>query len=76
MIQTGEIDTESLTKHLTEAPHEVEGTTESNWEVLKSCIWKAGEEIIGQERKNQPDLLLENAESLKPLIESKNRAHN
>ena len=64
-----------MTKHLTEAPHEVEGTAESNWEVLKSCILKA-EEIVGRERKNQPDWFLENAESLKPLTESENRAHN
>ena len=39
-------------KHLTETPR-----VESNWEVLKSCIWKAGEEIIGRERINQPDWL-------------------
>ena len=54
VIKSGEIQCryrESLTKHLTEAPHEVEGTAESNWEVLKSCIWKAGAEIIGRERK-------------------------
>ena len=67
---------ESLMKRLIEVPHEVEGTAESNWEVLKSCIWKAGEETLGRERKIQPDWFLENAESLKPLIESKNRAHN
>ena len=63
-------------KHLTDIPHEVDGTAESNWEIVKSCICKAGEDIIGRERKHQPDWFLENAESLKPLIESKNQAHN
>ena len=67
---------ESLTKHLTEAPHNVESTAENSWEFLKSCIWKAGEEILGRERKTQPDWFQENAEYLKPIIESKNRAHN
>ena len=67
---------ESLMKHLTDIPHEVDGTAESNWEIVKSCIYKAGEDIIGRERKHQPDWFLENAKSLKPLIESKNRAHN
>ena len=43
---------------------------------MKSCVWKAGEEILGRERKTQPDWFIENAETLKPLIESKNRAHN
>ena len=67
---------ENLTEKLLAAPHDSESKAEQNWETLKSCILKAGEETVGQAKKSQPDWFLESNDTLQPLIDGKNKAHN
>ena len=67
---------ENLTEKPLAAPHDSESKAEQNWETLKSCILKARKETVGRAKKSQPDWFLESIDTLQPLIDVKNKAHN
>ena len=67
---------ESLENLLFDKPHRDNGTTEENWEVLKTCIQTAAEETLGRRGQKQPEWFEDSLEELLPLIEAKNRAHS
>lgn len=68
---------ENLTEKLLETPHDSESAAEHNWETLKNCILKSGEEVlVGRAKKTHPDWFVENRDTLQPLIEAKDKAHH
>ena len=54
---------------LLETPHDPGSTAEYNWEELKSCVLKAGEETDRRRKLSLTGFQI----TLHPLIEAKNR---
>ena len=63
---------EKLEQQLRDKQHSHSATSEQNWSTLKDCIVSASEESLGRGRRKHPE---ESADTLLPLIEAKNRAH-
>ena len=42
-----------------------------NWDALKSCIVSTAEEVVGREKRKQPDWFEDSKELLSPLIKAK-----
>ena len=62
---------EVLKQHLLARPLRAEGSTECNWDALKSCIVSAAEEVVGRGKRKQPDWFEDSEELLSPLINSR-----
>ena len=56
--------------------HSDSSSMKQNWDTLKTSIVTAAECSLGRSRRRQPDWLQENADTLAPLIEAKNKARN
>ena len=65
-----------LRECLSEQPHDSSKSLSDNWRALKSCIVSAAEAAIGRGRKKQPEWFLDAADTLRPLLDQKNTAHN
>lgn len=66
---------EVLEQHLRDRPHKDDDTCKQNWDILKDCIVAAAEETVGRGRRKHPEWFEESLETLMPLVEAKNRAH-
>ena len=65
-----------LRECLSEQPHDSSKSLSDNWRALKSCIVSAAEAAVGRGRKKQPEWFLDAADTLCPLLDQKNTAHN
>ena len=66
---------EVLEQHLLARPLRAGDSTKCNWDVLKSCIVSASEEVVGRGKRKQPDWFEDSEELLPPLIKAKDDAH-
>ena len=66
---------EVLEQRLQDRPHKDDDTCKQNWDTLKDCIVAAAEEVVGRGRRKHPEWFEESSETLMPLVEAKNRAH-
>ena len=48
-------DRKMLEQHLQDRPQKDEDTCKKNWDTLKDCIVTAAEELLGRERRKQPE---------------------
>ena len=65
-----------LDEHLSAEPHNRENPTDHSWNVLKSCVIYAAEEVVGRGQGRQFEWFLDAADALRPLLEAKHAALN
>ena len=65
----------ALEQQLRDKQHSDDATSKQNWDMLKECIVSAAEETVGRGRRKHPEWFEESSDTLLPLIEAKNRAH-
>ena len=49
--------------------------TEQEWAAMRKCVVAASSEVLGYETRRQPDWFRDSVDTLRPLIERKNAAH-
>lgn len=70
-----EVYRKTLEQQLQDKPHSDDYTSKQNWDTLKDCIVSAAEEAVGRGRRKHPEWFKESSDTLLPLVEAKNRAH-
>ena len=67
-------------KYLEEAlhvhPYRSDLCNEYNWQELCCCIVQVAKDVIGHGKQRQPEWFEDNIQTLTPLINAKNAAHN
>ena len=53
-----------------------DGTIEEKWSVIRSAMVEAATEVLGHEKKHQPDWFRENEDSIEPFFKRRNQLYS